>query len=162
MTHYGYWYRLGDTLSGFSYLKNATYCPDRQPFGGFYNNSVHSTGRYGVWLYSGYAPTVSGNCNGLDPMKATFDGLVSWKNNKGIEIVMSRTIQIKNAITFDNADLGIAYLTAIGHEATNPSNLRPTFYNVANGSIIMDSVIIGDTGISANSIIPTTAGLVGE
>ncbi|CAF3338880.1 unnamed protein product [Rotaria sp. Silwood2] len=161
-THYGYWYRLGDKPEGLSLAKNSDYCPNRQPLGSFYNNSVHSTGRFGVWVYPEYAPTIMGNCSGLYPMKATFDGLTSWKNNRGIEIVMSRTIQIKNAVVFDNADFGIGYITAFDHQTTNPLHLRTAFYDVDNGSVISDSVIVGDAGISSDPIVPITAGLVGK
>ena len=161
-THYGYWYRFSDTPEGLSNLTYPNYCPNRQPFGRFYNNSVHSTGRFGVWIYPEYGPTMSGDCNGTNPMQATIDGLIAWKNNKGIEVVMSRTIQIKNALVFDNANMGIGYITAVGHQETNPSYIHPTFYDSINGTMIVDSVIIGDVGISSTPIIPDTAGLVGK
>ncbi|CAF3595884.1 unnamed protein product [Rotaria sordida] len=159
-THYGYWYRFDNKPEGFSLQTYPDYCPNRQPFGSFYNNSVHSTGRFGVWIYPEYAPTMFGDCNGTYPTQATIEGLIAWKNNKGIEVVMSRTIQIKNALVFDNADMGIAYITAVGHQETNPPYLRPTFYDDLNGSLVVDSIIIGDVGISPTPIIPKTAGLV--
>ena len=161
-TYYGYWYRFTDKPEGFSLFTHPTYCPNRQPFGRFYNNSVHSTGRFGVWIYPEYAPTMSGDCNGTNPTQALFDGLISWSNNKGIELVMSRTIEIRNALVFDNANMGIAYITAVGHQETNPLYIRPTFYNGLNGSLITDSVIIGDVGISATPVSPVIGGLVGK
>ncbi|CAF4012065.1 unnamed protein product [Rotaria sp. Silwood2] len=161
ITHYGYWYRLSNKTEGLSVLTNPNYCPNRHPFGRFYNNSVHSTGRFGVWIYPEYAPTISGDCNDTQPSQAILEGLVSWKNNKGIELVMTRTTQIKNAVVFDNADIGIAYITAVGHQETNPPCLRATFYDTDNGSSVIDSIIIGDAGISSTPIIPSTAGLVG-
>ncbi|CAF3773857.1 unnamed protein product [Rotaria sp. Silwood1] len=160
ITHYGYWYRLSNKPEGLSLLTNPNYCPNRQPFGRFYNNSVHSTGRFGVWIYPEYAPTISGDCNDMQPSQAILEGLVSWKNNKGIELVMTRTTQIKNAVVFDNADIGVAYITAVGHQETNPPYLRATFYDTDNGSSVIDSIIIGDAGISSTPIVPSTAGLV--
>ncbi|CAF4773440.1 unnamed protein product [Rotaria sp. Silwood1] len=160
ITHYGYWYRLSNKTEGLSLLTNPNYCPNRQPFGRFYNNSVHSTGRFGVWIYPEYAPTISGDCNDMQPSQAILEGLVSWKNNKGIELVMTRTTQIKNAVVFDNADIGVAYITAVGHQETNPPYLRATFYDTDNGSSVIDSIIIGDAGISSTPIVPSTAGLV--
>ncbi|CAF3877209.1 unnamed protein product [Rotaria sp. Silwood1] len=162
ITHYGYWYRLSNKTEGLSLLTNPNYCPNRQPFGRFYNNSVHSTGRFGVWIYPEYAPTISGDCNDMQPSQAILEGLVSWKNNKGIELVMTRTTQIKNAVVFDNADIGVAYITAVGHQETNPPYLRATFYDTDNGSSVIDSIIIGDAGISSTPIVPSTAGLVGK
>ncbi|CAF1351069.1 unnamed protein product [Rotaria sordida] len=159
-THYGYWYRLSNKTEGLSVLINPNYCPNRQPFGRFYNNTVHSTGRFGVWIYPEYAPTITGDCSDTQPSQAVFEGLISWKNNKGIELVMTRTTQIKNAIVFDNADIGIAYITAVGHQETNPPYLRATFYDIDSGSSVIDSIIIGDVGISSTPIVPSTAGLV--
>lgn len=161
-THYGYWYRFGQEPEGLSQLSMSNFCPNRQPFGRFYNNSVHSTGRFGVWIYPEYAPTLTGDCNGTNPTQANIDGLIAWRNNKGIEVVMSRTVQIKNALVFDNADMGIAYITAVGHQDTNPSYIRPTFYDSLNGSLVIDSIIIGDSGISSTPVAPKTAGLVGK
>ena len=105
---------------------------------------------------------MDGDCNSTDPTQAVIESVIAWKNNKGIELVMSRTMQIKNALVFDNADTGISYVTAVGHQETNPPYLRPTFYNDVNGSLVVDSVIIGDAGISSTPIIPSSAGLVGK
>ena len=161
-THYGYWYRFDDRPQGLSLLAFPNFCPNRQPFGRFVNNTVHSTGRFGVWIYPEYAPTLYGDCNGTDPSQATLEGLIAWRNNKGIEVVMSRTIQIKNTLVFENNDMGIAYITAVGHQETNPAYIRPTFSNSLNGSMIVDSVIIGDVGVAATPVLPNTAGLVGK
>lgn len=113
-------------------------------------------------MYPEYAPTLSGSCNGTDSMQAVLDGLISWRNNKGIELVMSRTVQIKNALVFDNADMGIGYITADHHQDTNPSYIRPTFYQTNNGSSVVDSIIIGDSGITSNPVVPKTGGLIGK
>lgn len=159
-THYGYWYRLLDEPVGLSLDTNPTYCPYKQPFGAFYNNHVHSSGRYGVWIYAQYAPTLSGELNDSRPMQAIFEGLTAWRNDRGIEWVMARTVQIKNAIVFENSNAGIVCITAMDHQDFNPSNLRSTFY-AENGSSVIDSIIIGDLGISTAPIIPVTAGLIG-
>lgn len=161
-THYGYWYRFDNAPLGLSLLTYPNYCPNRQPFGRFFNNTVHSTGRFGVWIYPEYAPTMTGDCNGTNPTQATIDGLIAWRNNKGIEVVMSRTVQIKNTLVFDNANMGIAYITAVGHQETNPPYIRPTFFDSVNGSLVIDSIIIGDVGISSIPVVPVTAGLVGK
>lgn len=161
-THFGYWYRFTEKPEGLSLENYPTYCPNRQPFGRFVNNTVHSTGRFGVWIYPEYAPTMTGDCNGTNPTYAAIDGLIAWRNNKGIEVVMSRTIEIRNTLVFDNADMGIGYITAVGHQETNPLYIRPTFYDGINGSLVIDSVIIGDTGISAVPVVPVTGGLIGK
>lgn len=162
ISHYGYWYRFDEKAQGLSLISHPLFCPNRQPFGRFVNNSAHSCGRFGVWMYPEYGPTRTGDCNGTDPTDALIEGLISWRNNKGIELVMSRTIQIRNTLVFDNHGMGIGYITAQGHQETNPPFIRPTFYDNINGSLIIDSVIIGDVGISSNPIIASSGGLVGK
>ncbi|CAF3652088.1 unnamed protein product [Rotaria sordida] len=152
-THYGYWYRLLDTASGASFALYPNYSPYTQPFGRFYNNSVHSSGRFGVWVYPQYSPTINSNPS---PPQAVFDGIVSWKNSKGFEWVKSNAIQIRNALAFDNNDAGISCITAFDYQSRRISS------NLGNGSSVIDSVIIGDTGVSLNPIITSIAGLVGR
>ncbi|CAF4319171.1 unnamed protein product, partial [Adineta steineri] len=100
-THFGYWYRLLETPDGPSFAMYPNFCPHRQQFGRFFNNSVHSVGRFGVWLFPEYSPTVSGSCITDNPYQAIIEGLISWKNSRGIEWVMSSTVQITNARVFD-------------------------------------------------------------
>ncbi|CAF3361993.1 unnamed protein product [Rotaria sp. Silwood1] len=152
-THYGYWYRLLNTASGASFALYPNYSPYIQPFGRFYNNSVHSSGRFGVWIYPQYSPTINGNPS---PPQAVFDGIVSWKNSKGFEWVKSNAIQIRNALAFDNNYAGISCITAFDYQNRWISSI------LGNGSSVVDSVIIGDTGVSSNPIIPSIAGLVGR
>ena len=47
-THFGIWYRMLDNPDEPFYTSN--YCPINIPFGVFLNNSVHSTGRFGLCL----------------------------------------------------------------------------------------------------------------
>ena len=137
------------------------FAPNAQPFGRFINNQVHSTGRYGVWIYPQYAPSINGcGKNGITQI-AVFDGLMAWNNHRGMEWVMSRTIQIRNALVFDNSDVGIASISAIYHNEQASSNLRSTFYNLENGPAIMDSIIIGVSSSESSLTIPSTAGLIG-
>ena len=149
------------TPDGPSFAMYPNFCPYRQQFGRFYNNSVHSVGRFGVWIFPEYSPTVGGSCSGDSPMQAVFDGLYSWNNNRGFESVMSSSIQVRNSITFDNHDTGIRCTTAIKHQFENLANLRTTFYNENTGSSVINSIIIGDTGISGTPIVPGEGGLVG-
>ena len=150
------------TPDGPSFASYPNFCPYRQQFGRFFNNSVHSCGRFGVWIFPEYSPTVGGSCSGDAPYQAVFHGLVSWKNDRGFEWVMASTVQLRNAIVYDNHDTGIRCVTAINNQATNLPNLRSTFYQANNGSSVIDSIIIGDAGVSSNSIVPSEGGLVGK
>ena len=154
-THYGYRYHLLDGLSGLSRVANRFYRPDQQSFGRFVNNTVHSCGKYGIWIYPSYTPALS--------TRAVLEGFASWRNEKGIEYVRARVIQIKGALVFDNSDTGIACLSAVDYQEWN-SPARPLFYNAENGSVVLDSWIIGNTQLFpySSSSIPNTTGLIGK
>lgn len=147
---------------GPSFSMFPNYCPHRQPFGRFFNNSVHSTGRFGVWIFPEYAPTVGGSCWADAPSQAVIEGLISWRNNRGLEWVMSSTIQVKNAIVYDNSDAGIRCVTAINDQRIDLPNLHATFYNESVGSSVINSVIIGDTGVGPNPVVAVSGGLIGK
>ncbi|CAF1300760.1 unnamed protein product, partial [Adineta ricciae] len=159
-THFGYWYRMLETPDGPSFAMYPGFCPYRQPFGRFYNNSVHSVGRIGVWIFPEYSPTVGGSCTGDAPYQAVFEGLTTWKNARGFEWVMSSTIQIKGATVFDNNEAGLSCVTAINDQATNLPNLRSTFYDINTGSSVINSLIVGDSGTSSSSVVPSDGGLI--
>ena len=161
-THFGYWYRMLQSPDGPSFAMYPGFCPNRQPFGRFFNNSVHSCGQFGVWIFPEYEPTTGGRCGADAPKQAVFEQLTSWRNNKGFEAVMSNVIQVKSAVVFDNIDMGIAYLTAIEHRETNLPNLRATFYDVNTGASVIDSIIIGDSKLSNRPVIPWRGGLIGK
>ena len=151
-----------ETPDGPSFAMFPNYCPHRQPFGSFVNNSVHSVGRFGVWVFPEYAPTVGGSCWNDAPYQAIFEGLTSWANNKGMEWVMASTIQIKNAVVYDNANSGLRCVTAENQQSTGLPNLHSTFYQESNGSSVINSIIIGDTGIQGTPIVAEEGGLIGK
>jgi len=159
-THFGYWYRMLRTPDGPSFAMYPDFCPHRQPFGRFYNNSVHSCGQFGVWIFPEYQPTTGGNCWADAPRQAVFERLITWRNTKGFEAVMSNVIQVRDSIAYDNIDMGIAYLTAIDHREINLPNLRETFYNINTGASIINCVIIGDTGLGKGPVAPWRGGLI--
>jgi len=149
-----------ETPDGPSFASFPGFCPFRQPFGRFYNNSVHSVGRIGVWIFPEYSPTVGGNCYNDAPYQAVFEGLTTWRNARGLEWVMSSTIQVKGAIAFDNNEAGLSCVTAINDQATNLPNLRATFYNISSGSSVINSLIVGDSGASSSAVVPSDGGLI--
>lgn len=92
-THFGWWYRILDHPEGPSFTTD--YCPKNIPFGRHHNNSVHSTGRFGLWIFPGYTPTATGACNDNVPGTATFTDFTAYSNDKGGENVHSTNIQFK-------------------------------------------------------------------
>lgn len=136
--------------------------PSKRSLGGFINNSVHSSGRYGVWIYPEYYPLVSDSSSEEIPNQAVFVNLIAWRNRKGIEWVRGSCIQILNALIFDNEEAGITTVRAYRYDDLNPRYYRSTFYQINNGSSIVDSTIIGflnDTFVNSTGI---REGLVGE
>ena len=75
---------------------------------------------------------------------------------------MSSNIQIRNAIVFDNANSGLRCVTAINNQATNLPNLRATFYDENSGPSVINSVVIGDSGLPGGPVVPVEGGLIGE
>ena len=132
----GFWYRLISPSSS-------------AQLGKFYNNSVHSVGSYGLWIFPSYTPSSS---------PAVFDTFISYSNDKGAEWTSSNKVQFNNFIVYDHTTAGIETKT-IQYNSDVQSNYSAYFYNESSGPTIMNSVIIGNSNSSSNSSI-TPLGLV--
>jgi hypothetical protein len=121
--------------------------------GSFFNNSVHSSGRFGLWIFPSYTPTVTGGCRDNRASVAKFSNFISWSNDKGAEFVESNTIQFKNFTVWDHYTHGIATNSIISNSNANSaySNL---FYDQKSGTSIEDSTIIGNSLNNAKSYTP--------
>ncbi|KAL6460366.1 hypothetical protein MHYP_G00303320 [Metynnis hypsauchen] len=82
-THFGFWYRMHDHPNGPSYDSNI--CQKKVPLGEFYNNTVHSQGWFGLWIFQEFFPMKKGTCSSSTPQPAVFRKLTSWNNEKGVE-----------------------------------------------------------------------------
>ena len=155
-THHGWWYRLLENPDGPSF--SSTYCPKNIPMGKFYNNSVHSNGRFGLWIFPGYHPTVSGSCTDTRPSAAVFNHLTSYLNTKGAEWVMANNIQFRNFVVFDQSVTGIETKTIVSNKLIN-TPYQMTFYDEAIGPLIADTIIVGNSDPTASASI-SESGLV--
>ena len=124
----GFWYRLINTSSS-------------AQLGKFSNNSVHSVGSNGLWIFPSYTPALS---------PAIFDSFISYSNDKGAEWTSSNKVQFKNFIVYDHTTAGIETKT-IQYNSDFLSSYSPYFYNESTGPTIMNSVIIGNSNSSSNS-----------
>ncbi|KAG8441692.1 hypothetical protein GDO86_010757 [Hymenochirus boettgeri] len=104
-THFGFWYRMHDNPDGPSYDPNI--CQKRIPLGEFYNNTVHSQGWFGIWIFEEYYPKVGGSCNSNTPQPAVFNSLTTWNCQKGAEWVNGGAVQFHNFTMVNNQDAGI-------------------------------------------------------
>lgn len=93
-THFGFWYRMHDHPDGPSFDKNV--CPKLVNLGEFYNNTVHSQGWFGVWIFEEFFPTLSGKCKATDYGKAAFRNLHVWNCEKGYECVDCGCVQVSS------------------------------------------------------------------
>eukprot|EP00058_Branchiostoma_floridae_P026715 XP_002612206.1 hypothetical protein BRAFLDRAFT_108902 [Branchiostoma floridae] len=145
-THFGFWYRMHEHPDGASY--DPDICPQRVPLGVFQNNTVHSQGWFGLWVFQEYYPAEGGSCGwGAKPEPAVFRGFTAWRNEKGAEWVNVGAVQFE--------DFVVAYNELAGIEMKRI--LRLSEWGFAK---ITNAVLIGHGGISTGNNECTKAGLV--
>ncbi|XP_069051252.1 PKHD1 like 1, tandem duplicate 1 [Lepisosteus oculatus] len=104
-THFGFWYRMHDHPDGPSYDPNI--CQKKVPLGEFSNNTVHSQGWFGIWIFQEYYPVKQGSCYSYEPNPAVFSSLTTWNCQKGAEWVNVGAIQFRNFLMVNNEIAGI-------------------------------------------------------
>uniref|UniRef100_A0A8C5R062 PKHD1 like 1 n=1 Tax=Leptobrachium leishanense TaxID=445787 RepID=A0A8C5R062_9ANUR len=126
-THFGFWYRLNDNTY------SAEYCQERVPLGEFYNNTVHSQGWFGLWIFERYFPMSM--CYSSTPQPAVFKSLTAWNCQKGAEWVNGGALQFHNFSVINNE--------AVGIESQRVSIDYVGGWGETNGAVIKNSVIVG-------------------
>ena len=119
-TDFGFWYRMHEHPDGPSF--DPDIWPQKAPMGEFFNNTAHSLGQYGLWIFEEYYPE-------LEP--AVFDTLIAWNNLRGAEWVKCGPLQFVNFIVANNDLAGIDMLF-------NTDN-APKYST--EGSMVKDAVI---------------------
>ena len=120
--------------------------------GRFFNNSAHSCGRFGLWVFPSYHPTASGSCWDTTPKAAKFEYFTSYGNDKGAEWVNSNNLQFRNMVVYDQATTGIETKSIYGNKGSN-TNYKSTFFDENNGPLIADSIFIGNSDSSSSNSI---------
>ncbi|XP_037775601.1 fibrocystin-L-like [Penaeus monodon] len=145
-THFGYWYRLERHPSGPSATNSI--CQNNAPIGEFSYNTVHSMGWYGLWVFSmdGYFPKDNG-CRGRNVL-ARWDGLTTWRNERGAEIVFGGQLQFHNFVALDNEFSGIEMVQMEGG------------FGMDNGPGVFNSVIIGHSALTPEGCGDETSGII--
>ncbi|CAH1789358.1 unnamed protein product [Owenia fusiformis] len=155
-THFGFWYRMHKHPDGPSFTNSI--CPQNVPLGLFKDNTVHSQGWFGIWIFQEYYPKKGGGCNSKEDEPAVFQTLTAWNCEKGSEAVTVGAIQFDGFRMVNNKLAGIEY----------KETFTPNKYT-QKGALVKNSVIIGDSaesdsiGCTLNGIVlPFTPGFVVE
>ena len=104
-THFGFWYRLPLNPTGPSFTTSVL--PRNLPLGEFSDNTAHSFGWYGLWIFPSYHPGGEKTCTEQDP--AVFKNFFAWRNDRGVEFSEVGAVQLKNSIMLDNKVAGVEY-----------------------------------------------------
>jgi len=135
--------RLKDTPEGPSFT--TTYCPRKIPLGRFFNNSVHSNGRFGLWIFPEYHPTVTGACGDkAQSQPAIFDTFYTYSCTKGAEWVASFPMQFKNFVVFDHTEAGISAFTT-DFVKTENTFTKNELFSSTRGPLVQNSIVIGNS-----------------
>ena len=142
-SHFAFWYNPPEHPGGPSYTTSI--CPRNVPVQEFTNNTAHSFGWYGLWIFPVYYPMEGGTCDSAVSAPTVFNGLAAWNCGRGAEVGEVGPVQFHNFITVNNAEAGIEMQT---------TNDR------WGGPLIKDSTIVGWSALSeSKSDECTTAGL---
>ena len=140
-THFCFWLRPARIPDGPSYTRN--YCPNKVPFDEFHNNTAHSMGWYGFWIFgqsnhATYDPhdgnTENGYCHG-SRIQTTIGSFTTWNNKRGFEIVSGANIRLQDQIHMDHDFSAYEIFTANGPYGDG-------------GPGIFNSIIVGHSEIS--------------
>ena len=144
-THFGFWYRLPEHPTGPSFTRFV--CPRKLPVLQFENNTAHSFGWYGLWVFREYYPTATGSCNDNTPGPAHFDRFFAWRNDRGVEFSDVGSLQLRDSVLVDNVLAGVE-ITAV-----------ESVWDEVDGPLVSDTLIVGNSEISAKDFC-TDSGLV--
>ncbi|KAK4312053.1 hypothetical protein Pmani_016482 [Petrolisthes manimaculis] len=145
-THFGYWYRLERHPSGPSATNS--YCPYTEVMGTFNNNTAHSYGRYGMWVFSmeGYFPKTR-TCSGSN-LVAQWHGLTVWRCDRGAEVVFGGRLQFHDFVALDNLHAGMEMVKVSGN------------YGEDDGPGIFNSLLVGWSALTPEGCSDKTSGII--
>lgn len=152
-THFGFWYRMHEHPDGPSFDPNI--CPRHVPLGEFQNNTVHSMGWFGLWIFQEYHPRKDGSCDvSAEHEVAKFRSLTVWNCEKGAEAVNAGALQFHDFHMIHNEKAGYEG-KLIKH---SPQNQENASYAVVDSIMVANSP--GLTAVSGQKSYCTIGGIV--
>lgn len=91
-THFGFWYRMHEHPDGPSF--DNSICQRHHLVGSFKNNTVHSQGWFGLWIFKRYFPKKDQQCNSVEPGPVTYESLTTYHCEKGAESVTVGAVKV--------------------------------------------------------------------
>uniref|UniRef100_A0A673FZ74 Fibrocystin-L-like n=1 Tax=Sinocyclocheilus rhinocerous TaxID=307959 RepID=A0A673FZ74_9TELE len=132
-THFGFWYRMHDHPDSPSYDPNI--CQKRVPLGQFFNNTVHSQGWFGLWIFQEFFPMRPGSCSSSTPAPAVFRRFTSWNNEKGAEWVNVGAVQFSEFLMVNNEKAGVEAKRIIWQYVSG--------WGLDGGAAVVNSTMVG-------------------
>ncbi|XP_068431576.1 PKHD1 like 1, tandem duplicate 1 [Clinocottus analis] len=132
-SHFGFWYRMHDHPDGASYDGNI--CQKKVPLGEFYNNTAHSQGWFGLWIFKDFHPMKDGSCGSKKPQPAVFRDFTVWNCEKGAEWVNVGAVQFDGFRMVNNEKAGI--------EAKRILQWAVSGYGEVGGATMSNGTIVG-------------------
>ena len=126
-THFGFWYHLHAIPTSPTSVRSI-YRPMKE----FNNNTAHSFGWYGIWIFPSYYPGRQTTCYNVTP--AVFENFLAWRNIRGVEFSEIGAVQLKHSIMLDNTLAGVDYT-------------KVTSAWGKKGALIEDVLIVGHSGL---------------
>lgn len=147
-SHFGFWYRMHAHPQGPS--RTNSICPQKEVMGSFANNTAHSFGWFGLWIFETFLPKAGGGCGSNTPAPAVFNSLYAWNCDKGAEAVNSGALQFHDFILVNNR--------LAGYE--QKQSLEGEYYS-QNGPLVKNGFIVGRSPALHSSVQGcTNAGVV--
>ena len=109
-THNGFWYNMPKRPTGPSFTKQI--CPRFTEMGRFEQNSAHSNGWFGLWIYPVYIPRKQSSCDVDEPSLAVFRDSLFWNNERGAETVLTGLLKFSNMTAIRNRRAGLSAMEA--------------------------------------------------
>ncbi|XP_072025340.1 fibrocystin-L-like [Amphiura filiformis] len=142
-SHFGFWYNAPKNPGGLSFRNKV--CPRNIPVLEFRNNSAHSLGWYGLWIFPEYYPKEGGGCSSSSTSApAEFHNLTAWHVERGAEAVEVGAVRLINFLISDATAAGLEYQTS---------------WDAWGGPLIQNSIIIGHSDIAVSDSSCTEAGV---